>query len=268
MTICALNSSELENDTLSLEEWDELEQICLILRPFEQLTKRLEGNAPHGHHGSVWEIIPTIEILLGHIEKMKAQYKDHAFLSTCLNLSWCKLDEYYSKLDDSPVYAAALFCNPRFRFDYFRKRWTTDTLREWQQPTLERIRALYEDKYKARLTDKAPQYHHLSEMEIEEDIFESFLSTGSAVQDEFETYCQGNPTQLSDEQNLFVWWANSEFPRLAQMAFDLLTIPAMSAETERVFSGTKLTISPSRNRLTDDIIEATECLNKWFRDDE
>jgi hAT family C-terminal dimerisation region len=45
------------------------------------------------------------------------------------------------------------------------------------------------------------------------------------------------------------------------MAFDILLIPAMSAETERLFSGIKLTISPQRNRLEEDIIKATECLN-------
>src|SRR4051794_9466101 len=47
---------------------------------------------------------------------------------------------------------------------------------------------------------------------------------------------------------------------LRQMAYDHLSIPAMSAECERVFSDTKLTISPNRNRLKEDIIEATECL--------
>jgi hypothetical protein len=34
----------------------------------------------------------------------------------------------------------------------------------------------------------------------------------------------------------------------------------MSAECERLFSGVKLLISPNRNRLADDIIEAAECL--------
>jgi hAT family C-terminal dimerisation region len=46
------------------------------------------------------------------------------------------------------------------------------------------------------------------------------------------------------------------------MVFDILLIPVMSSEIERVFSGTKLTILPTRNRLGEDIIEATECLNK------
>jgi hAT family C-terminal dimerisation region len=46
------------------------------------------------------------------------------------------------------------------------------------------------------------------------------------------------------------------------MAFDILSIPAISAEIEHVFSRVKLTISLSRNRLSEDIIEATECLNR------
>jgi hAT family C-terminal dimerisation region len=49
------------------------------------------------------------------------------------------------------------------------------------------------------------------------------------------------------------------------MAFDILSITAISAETERVFSGTKLTLSPARNRLSEDIIEVTEWLNRWYK---
>jgi hypothetical protein len=45
---------------------------------------------------------------------------------------------------------------------------------------------------------------------------------------------------------------------MAQMAFDLLSIPAMSAECERVFSQTKLLITDQRNRLSDDSIEAVK----------
>jgi hAT family C-terminal dimerisation region len=51
------------------------------------------------------------------------------------------------------------------------------------------------------------------------------------------------------------------------MAFNILLIPAMSSETERVFSSTKLTILLTRNQLGDDIIKATECLNRWYKAD-
>jgi hAT family C-terminal dimerisation region len=81
----------------------------------------------------------------------------------------------------------------------------------------------------------------------------------------FKEYLYSQPTAVNKQQNLFIWWSNSGLPQLAQMEFDILSTPAMSSETERVFSGTKLTISPSRNRLGGDIIEATECLNRWYQ---
>ncbi len=44
------------------------------------------------------------------------------------------------------------------------------------------------------------------------------------------------------------------------MVFDMLIIPAMSAECERVFSSLKLMIIVRRNALKEEIIEANECL--------
>lgn len=46
-------------------------------------------------------------------------------------------------------------------------------------------------------------------------------------------------------------------------AFDTLAIPAMSVECERAFSSTKKLITPERNRLAEDIIEASERLKNW-----
>src|SRR5947209_19682317 len=39
---------------------------------------------------------------------------------------------------------------------------------------------------------------------------------------------------------------------------------AMSAECERVFSSTKKLITPERNRLAEEIIEASKCLKNWW----
>jgi hypothetical protein len=50
------------------------------------------------------------------------------------------------------------------------------------------------------------------------------------------------------------------------MALDYLTVPAMSAEPERVFSAAKLTLSDRRCRMGDDAVEALECLKSWQRD--
>jgi hypothetical protein len=69
-----------------------------------------------------------------------------------------------------------------------------------------------------------------------------------------------------DAFNLIQWWVKKldDQPTVAQYALDLLCYPVMSAECERVFSRAKLLISPNRNKLADDIIEASECLRIWW----
>src|SRR6266536_4158053 len=49
------------------------------------------------------------------------------------------------------------------------------------------------------------------------------------------------------------------------MALDILSIPAMSADPERLFSGAKITISDRRNRLGIYTVEALECLKSWLK---
>lgn len=56
-----------------------------------------------------------------------------------------------------------------------------------------------------------------------------------------------------------------QHPELLQMAFDIYSISAMSAECERILSSTKLLITPQRTRLGEEIIEACECVRQWFR---
>ena len=88
--------------------------------------------------------------------------------------------------------------------------------------------------------------------------------------DMMERYQQDPP--LAGEQILDVvsyWRAKALEPQwrdLARMALDYLTIPAMSAEPERVFSAAKITLTDRRCRMGDDAIEALECLKSWQRD--
>ena len=169
-------------------------------------------------------------------------------------------------MDSTPAYAAALFLNPKFRFEYFKTRWTTKTLRQYQKPTLAAIRRLYDSDYRNALTETALLAIQAPKQdEEEEDIFDAFLNKGKKPKDEFEAYINSSTTAIDKNFNIINWWANSGSPQLTAMAFDILSIPAMSSETERVFSGIKLTLSPARNRLGEDIIEATECLNRWYK---
>jgi hypothetical protein len=56
-----------------------------------------------------------------------------------------------------------------------------------------------------------------------------------------------------------------KYPRLSRMAFDLLTVPPMSAECERLFSTTGRMVTKSRNRLDASTIGLCQTLRSWLR---
>jgi hypothetical protein len=68
--------------------------------------------------------------------------------------------------------------------------------------------------------------------------------------DEYAQYC-ASPIVNTDDA--IGWWMQETprraYPNLSKMAFDYLSISSMSAELERLFSSTKITVTDRRNRL-------------------
>lgn len=87
-----------------------------------------------------------------------------------------------------------------------------------------------------------------------------------ASQDEYEDYSNGEPYDIG-KMSALEWWCQDQqrkrWPRLSYMAIDILSIPAMSDEPERVFSGARRTISWERAQLGAENIERVECLKHW-----
>jgi hypothetical protein len=87
--------------------------------------------------------------------------------------------------------------------------------------------------------------------------------------DEFEHFIKAAPINLPSEVSSLDWWLQAAnraaYPQLSRMAIDVLSIPPMSAEPERVFSGARRTISWDRYRLGPDNIERIECMKSWIR---
>ncbi len=49
------------------------------------------------------------------------------------------------------------------------------------------------------------------------------------------------------------------------MALDLLSIPAMSSDPERLFSRAKITVTDRRNKLRIEVIQALKCIKSWLK---
>jgi hypothetical protein len=99
------------------------------------------------------------------------------------------------------------------------------------------------------------------------------------LEDELTRYLRATVLILNpnEEFDLLTWWRGNsqEYPVLSRIAIDIFSIPAMSVEPERVFSGydwkiqalmgsCKLTLTDCRNRLRTEIVEAVECLRDWL----
>lgn len=277
---CSTYRAEVEEDWLTDKEWASLGKIMKILRPFWNATKDLEGNAERGHHGSLWEALPTMEALLTKLESAKVMYpmEQEPFLCQSINNAWDKLEHYYSLMDSSPAYAAALMLHPSQRLGYFKAAWKTKDLKKHILSTEKKLRGIFIKDYKAPnaplLTDDPPPAKkrrlHTLDDDSDDDFVGDHLRSLAPKQlgDEYEKYnAPGQAGPLIDDVTVYQWWAGQEgtMPRMAQWAYDTLSIPAMSSECERLFSGAKLTITAQRKSLLPNIIEAVEMMNSWYK---
>jgi hypothetical protein len=62
---------ELDTNFLLTEDWDVLKWMAESLEPLWAQTQLLQGNVKFGHHGAIWEALPTMEYILEHLEQLK-----------------------------------------------------------------------------------------------------------------------------------------------------------------------------------------------------
>ena len=73
----------------------------------------------------------------------------------------------------------------------------------------------------------------------ETKLYMHMLDITSSIKDKYEDFIKTKPISI---QGMALQWQlnptrKADYPRLSQMAIDILSIPSMSAEAERVFSG-------------------------------
>jgi hAT family protein len=177
----------------------------------------------------------------------------------------------------SPIYAAALILNPRFRTRYIEQYWP----RKWRAVALKAVKELWEQYREANISEPdTPAFTPFSyedqnlgepkepkELDAYDRICLNRLHISRPSSgDEYEDY---NLMDLCSpgKKGALTWWCQEaqrqRYPRLSLMAIDILSIPAMSDEPERVFSGGRRTISWDRGSMLPETLEQRECLKHW-----
>lgn len=264
------NDEILENALLN-KDWEALRDEVEVLEPFRQLSEVLQTRAAEGRNGSIWETLPAIEHLLEHVEALKAkQPRDKASepQRNALNNTWKVLTKYYKLTDAVPtVYFIATLLNPTLRIQYFENHWSKDSvLKKAMDKHKKTVYTYWKNEYSTRPVITPPP-----QIPRKRTLLEAFLHpTVTPEADEFTAYLKGPVTVVpeGEQLNLLKWWDThkQQYPTLSQLALDILSIPAMSTECERVFSGAGLLVTNRKKRLSADVIEAIECLRTWWHE--
>jgi hypothetical protein len=183
-------------------------------------------------------------------------------IQICWQNAWEVLQKYNKITDKShTVYAAATLLNPSLRRRWFDYNWTGDA-NEYIQPMLEKNRNRWKAKYMMNTTETtSPAF---------QSIFQRWSVNRQALitpESAFDVYTNGEPQEGQEwlDNNIFIWWRDAPYSSLRQWAFDILSVPAMSAEIERVFSEAGRLITDDRIRLGNEMIEALTCLGHWSK---
>jgi hypothetical protein len=251
---------DLGDDYLSREDWEIITDTVRILQPFEEATRGLEGDEV-----TLDRVLPTMDFLIQHIQETQQRYADNRALSASLMNCWLVFDKYYALTEATPAYAAALLLHPSLKRPYMHRFWR----QEWIEPAIQAVRALWERHYKPReghTPRSKPEQSTTPGRQL--SAYEHHMERITEVSDsgdEWEAYIEAKPVPIAS--SVIEWWTLNQivYPGLSQMALDILSIPAMSAEPERVFSGARRTIRWDRTSLSSDNINHLECLKSWVR---
>jgi hypothetical protein len=184
-------------------------------------------------------------------------------MSYSIKMGWFVLSKYYGLSDISPVYAAAILLHPSKRRRYIKRQWEKD----WQQPVINTVEKLWMDNYKGRsmelsiseirIQTSATISTELDKLRAELDVIDN--NTGG-IDDDLHHFINDRPIRITSTP--LEWWCTTaqirRYPRFFRMAIDILSIPPMSDETERVFSGARRSIIWGRARLGPETIDVTD----------
>ncbi len=246
----------------------------------------VEARGKAGVHGAIWQVIPMLDWLLQKFEHAihcvdaatlfnypdQEAIEDHYAIN--LKCGWKKLIKYFNKINKTPAYYTATLLNPATKL-FCSNAWVEHP--EWIIKCDAAFQKLW-SKYKDRpisASSSAPPKPKRQKMDsglydhIRNNSRKASVASTSSNQDEFVRWMAEDPLP---EGHVFVedpigYWLHQEsrYPLLSQLALDILTIPASSADCETTFSECANMLEPRQSALRPDFIGAAQCQRNWKR---
>jgi hypothetical protein len=255
-TAFILNNQEVIDCELSAAEWLVIDQTIDFLRPFKEATKACKGDKV-----TLDKVQLYMDGLRQHYIDQRSEYSTNPAMLGAIVTSWYAFDKYYSLINETGAYTLAALLHPNCRKSYLIASWEP----RWVNAGISRARKVWL-QYK-----KAPEEPEKDSSTLTH--FERYIAGIQAKQrssksgqiDEFDRFINAPPDNI--DISALDWWLQPtqerSYPQLSRLAINILSAPAMSAESERVFSGARRTIPWTRARLNSSSIERLECLKHW-----
>jgi hypothetical protein len=199
------------------------------------------------------------------------EVRERAIIRASINNAWAKLDDYYTRLEESPLWVGAVLLNPNLGLRWLRRCWKDPVHQVWLAEGMESLKAYFDRWYPVPndptiVRAQQQQGHH---RHSRDDGYQSFLNPVFSdeeddVTSELERYYSLGSQGKVDPVH---WWIDhkQQFPRLSTLALDILAIPAMAADCERSFSIAKLSIGLQRHSMKPEMLEMLQLLKDWLQ---
>ncbi|KAM5529351.1 transposase-like protein [Fusarium oxysporum f. sp. phaseoli] len=265
------SQKNLTEDRLSEQQWDELAHLHDQLEMFYDGTLSTEGRL-----SALVDHFQTLDWLLNEIQEAKIKFEE---------LNKEAAEEYFKKAGETPAYYAAIALNPTLKNQWYIETWTDEEKKSWIPSVTKLVRGALARRvsgktfYKAYVSSAsfcptlpAPVRKEKAFVAVKSHkrlkLRHEALATDPPAVDLHDQFLETDVIRLGEDETFDAirYWNDRYYtqPDLARMALDVLAVPSMSDECERLFSSAKVLLSDQRSRLKIDIIEASECLRSWF----
>ena len=263
------NHDSLILNELAADDRLYLQQIEEVLSPFHSTTLLGQGD-----NAQLSRTIVILDVLKKHLTNARENISYSSEIHTRSKNALRILSKYRDKiLSESPYYLAAIALHPPYRTSYFQRNWTAADKRISKWDTrLPALWSSYQASYENSSSQPLVQAPNKKPTKKQDEYLAGLLQELNPSKDqrtnEWSIFQAGGPLKI--ECSPLSWWLQPQqqqnWPCLANMAVDILSIPAMSDEPERIFSGGRRTVSWERMRLGEQTIQAAECLKSWVRE--